>query len=157
MSEKTEQPTPKRLREAREKGQVCKSQEVCATAVLLAVFGIFLGAGVFIWETLLRIFEIPLRSLNQPFGAALSHASGEVFFLGLQIVGVVLGTAVCAGLAANLVQTGVLVSVKAALPKLDKLNPTQWFKKTFALKNLVELVKIIAKTLVMFLVVKIAI
>ncbi|MCL2029279.1 MAG: EscU/YscU/HrcU family type III secretion system export apparatus switch protein, partial [Deltaproteobacteria bacterium] len=57
MSDKTEQPTPKRLREAREKGQVCKSQEVGATAVLLAVFGIFMGAGLFIWETLLAIFD----------------------------------------------------------------------------------------------------
>jgi type III secretion protein U len=70
---------------------------------------------------------------------------------------VVLGTAVCAGLAANLIQIGVLVSVKAALPKLDKLNPAQWFKKTFALKNVVELVKIVAKTLVMAIVVSIAI
>lgn len=157
MSEKTEQPTPKRLREAREKGQVCKSQDVGATAVLLAVFGIFLGAGFFIWETLLGIFDAPLRAMHRPFGVALPNVAGEVFFLSLQIVGIVLGTAICAGLAANLMQIGVLVSVKAALPKLDKLNPAQWFKKTFALKNMVELVKIIAKTLVMFIVVKIAI
>jgi type III secretion protein U len=157
MSEKTEQPTPKRLREAREKGQVCKSQEVGATAVLLAVFGIFLGAGVFIWETLLVIFEAPLRAMHQPYDVALPNVAGEIFFSGLYIVGVVLGAAVCAGLAANLIQIGVLVSVKAALPKLDKINPSQWFKKTFALKNVVELVKIVAKTLVMGIVVTIAV
>jgi type III secretion protein U len=157
MSEKTEQPTPKRLREAREEGQVCKSQEVGATAVLLAVFGIFLGAGAFIWETLLVIFSAPLRAMHQPFGAALPIVANEVFFLSLQIVGIVLGTAICAGLAANLVQIGVFISVKAAMPKLDKLNPSQWFKKTFALKNVVELVKMVAKTLVMGIVVKIAI
>lgn len=157
MSEKTEQPTPKRLREAREKGQVCKSQEVGASAVLLAVFGIFLGAGIFIWETLLVIFNAPLQAMHQPFAVALSSVAGVVFSSGLQIVGVVLGTAICAGLAANLVQIGVLISVKAALPKLDKVNPAQWFKKTFALKNVVELVKIAVKTLVMGIVVAIAI
>ncbi|MCL1890234.1 MAG: type III secretion system export apparatus subunit SctU, partial [Desulfovibrionaceae bacterium] len=157
MSEKTEQPTPKRLRESREKGQVCKSQDVGSTAVLLSVFGIFLGAGVFIWETFLLIFGAPMRAMNQPFAVALSNVSGEVFYLSLQIVGVVLGTAICAGLAANLMQIGVLISVKAVMPKLDKLNPSQWFKKTFALKNLVELAKIVTKTLVMFIVVKIAI
>ncbi|MCL1890239.1 MAG: type III secretion system export apparatus subunit SctU, partial [Desulfovibrionaceae bacterium] len=157
MSEKTEQPTPKRLREAREKGQVCKSQDVGTTAVLLVVFGVFLGAGVFIWETLLLIFQAPVQAMNQPFTVALPNVAGEVFSLSLRIVGVVLGAAICAGLAANLMQIGVLISVKAALPKLDKLNPSQWIKKTFALKNLVELAKIIAKTVVMFIVVKIAI
>jgi type III secretion protein U len=157
MSEKTEQPTPKRLREAREKGEVCKSQDVGSTAVLLAVFGIFFVAGVFLWDKVLRIFDAPLRALGQPFDSALPNVAGEVFFLSLQIVGVVLGTAIFAGLAANLLQVGVLTSVKAALPKLDKLNPSQWFKKTFALKNFVELVMMIAKTLIMAIVVKIAI
>jgi flagellar biosynthesis protein FlhB len=47
--------------------------------------------------------------------------------------------------------------VKAALSSLDKVNPVQWFKKTFALKNVVVLVKIVAKTLVMGIVVAIAI
>ncbi|MDR1124950.1 MAG: type III secretion system export apparatus subunit SctU [Deltaproteobacteria bacterium] len=157
MSEKTEQPTPKRLREAREKGQVCKSQEVGATAVLLSVFGVFLGAGSFIWEALLNIFETPLRAMHLPYDVALPNVAGTVCLLGLQIVLVVLGTAICAGLAANLIQYGVLISMKAAMPKLDKLNPSQWFKKTFALKNVVELVKIVAKTLVMAIVVSIAV
>jgi type III secretion protein U len=157
MSEKTEQPTPKRLREAREKGQVCKSREVGSTAVLLAVFGVFLGAGAFIWETLLGIFEASLRAMHQPYAVALPNAAGEVFSSGLQIVGVVLGTAICAGLAANLIQIGVSISVKAVLPSLDKVNPSQWFKKTFALKNVVELVNIVAKTLVMGIVVTIAV
>ena len=157
MSEKTEQPTPKRLREARQKGQVCKSQEVGATAVLLSVFLVFISAGLFIWESLLVIFEAPLRAMNQPFSVALPSVSSEVFSLSLQIVGVVMGVAIAAGLASNLMQIGVLISVKAAMPKLDKLNPSQWFKKTFALKNFVELAKMVAKTVVMIIVVKIAI
>jgi flagellar biosynthesis protein FlhB len=68
-----------------------------------------------------------------------------------------LGTALCAGLATNLIQVGVLVNVKAALPSLDKVNPAQWFKKTFPLKNLADRVKIVAKTLIMGIVVAIAI
>lgn len=157
MSEKTEQPTSKRLREAREKGQVCKSQEVGATMVLLSVFGIFLGAGSFIWDTLVSMFELPLRAMNMPFVAALSQTSSQVMDKGLTIVAIVLGTAICAGLTANLIQIGVLLSFKAAMPKLDKLNPAQWFKKTFAMKNMVELIKTIVKTLVISFVVKIAI
>jgi len=159
MSEKTEQPTPKRLREAREKGQVCKSQEMSAAAALIAVFVVFLGAGVFIWERLLLIFDAPLRAMAtpQPFEAMLLKVAGDVFPLSLQITGVVLGTAVCAGLAANLMQIGVLVSPKAVLPKLDNLNPAKWFQKTLAVKNLADLVKNIVKMLIMAVVVKIAI
>ncbi|MDR2051039.1 MAG: type III secretion system export apparatus subunit SctU [Deltaproteobacteria bacterium] len=156
MSEKTEQPTPKRLREAREKGQICKSQEVGATAVLLAVFGVFLAGGSFIWDNLLLMFEIPLHFMNLPFTMALPTAAGEVAMTGLKLIAVVLGTAIAAGLAANLIQVGVLISIKAITPKLDKLNPSQWFKKTFAVKNLVELIKTIVKTLIIAWVVKIA-
>jgi type III secretion protein U len=157
MSEKTEQPTPKRLRDAREKGQVCKSQEVGATAVLLAVFGVFWGAGFFIWETLLLMFEAPLRAMQLPFRNALPDVASEIGFLALQLTFLILGTAIAAGLAANLMQIGVLISVKAITPSLDKLNPGQWFKKTFALKNFVELLKTLAKTLIISWVVKIAI
>jgi type III secretion protein U len=157
MSEKTEQPTSKRLRDAREKGQVCKSQEVGATAVLLAVFGIFLGAGSFIWETLLMMFEAPLHALQLPFWEALPNVAGEIASLALRLTALILGAAIAAGLAANLIQIGVLVSVKAITPSLDKLNPSQWFKKTFALKNFVELLKTIVKTVVIAWVVKIAI
>jgi type III secretion protein U len=156
MSEKTEQPTPKRLRDAREKGQVCKSQEMGSTAVLVAVFGVFLGGGTFIWDTLLLMFDAPLHFLNTPFSAALPVAALEVSLLGFKLVAVVLGAAIAAGLAANLIQVGVLISVKAVTPSLDKLSPSQWFKKTFAVKNLVELLKTIAKTTLIAWVVKIA-
>jgi type III secretion protein U len=157
MSEKTEQPTQKRLRDAREKGQVCKSQEVGSAAVLLAVFGIFLGAGFFIWETPLLMFEAPLHALQLPFRHALPVVAAQVGFLGLKLTFVILGAAIAAGLAANLIQIGVLVSVKAVTPSLDKLNPGQWFKKTFAVKNFVELLKNLLKILIIAWVVKIAI
>jgi type III secretion protein U len=120
MSEKTEQPTSKRLRDAREKGQVCKSQEVGATVVLLSVFGIFMAAGTFFWETLLGMFDAPMRVMNRPFVFALPDVTGEVASMGGLIVFVTLGTAIVAGLAANLLQIRVLISEKAALPKLDK-------------------------------------
>jgi type III secretion protein U len=156
MSEKTEEPTQKRLRDARQKGQVCKSREVGTTAVLLAVFGVFLSGGEFIWETLLLMFAIPTYAMNMPFREALPAIGGAVAVLGLKLTVLVLGTAIVAGLAANLIQVGVLISIKSITPGLDKLSPSQWFKKTFDVKNLVELVKTIVKTLVIAWVVKTA-
>ena len=49
MSDKTEQPTPKRLREARGKGDVCKSQDIAPALTVLGV-GLYLianGANIF--------------------------------------------------------------------------------------------------------------
>ncbi|MDR1360113.1 MAG: EscU/YscU/HrcU family type III secretion system export apparatus switch protein, partial [Deltaproteobacteria bacterium] len=154
MSQKTEQPTSKRLRDAREKGQVCKSQEVSTTCGLLAVFGVLLVGGNALWEALVNIFEAPLRNMHLPFSRAIS---GTLEIMGLQaafILAVVLGVAIAAGLAGNLIQVGVLISPKAVMPSLNKLNPSNWFKKTFAVKNFVELCKTILKTLIISYVVK---
>jgi type III secretion protein U len=157
MSEKTEEPTQKRLRDAREKGQVCKSRELDSAMSLLAVFTVFLAAGAFVWETLLSMFEAPLRAMQIPFDFALSKVAGEVCFPALLLTAVIVGAAAVAGLAANLVQIGVLVSLKAVLPSLDQLSPGRWLKKTFALKNLVELLKTVLKTLLIAWVIKIAV
>jgi type III secretion protein U len=154
MSQKTEQPTSKRLRDAREKGQVCKSQEVSTTCGLLAVFGVLLVAGPALWEALITMFEAPLRHLHLPFAQAVS---GTVEIMGMQalfIIAIVLGVAIVGGLAGTLIQVGVLISIKAVMPSLNKLNPSNWFKKTFAVKNFVELIKTILKTLIISYVVK---
>jgi type III secretion protein U len=154
MSQKTEQPTAKRLRDAREKGQVCKSQEVSTTCGLLAVFGVLLVGGAALLEALLQMFEAPLRRLHLPFWQAVAGSAEEIAGQSLFIIALVLGVAIAAGLAGNLIQIGVLISPKAAMPTLNKLNPANWFKKTFALKNLVELCKTILKTLIICYVVK---
>lgn len=154
MSQKTEQPTPKRLRDAREKGQVCKSQEVSTTCGLLAVFGVLLVGGTALLEALIKIFEAPLHHLHRPFWQAVTGSVEEIALQAVFIIALVLGMAIVAGLAGNLIQIGVLVSPKAAMPSLNKLNPANWFKKTFAVKNLVELCKTILKTLIICYVVK---
>lgn len=155
MSEKTEQPTQKRLRDARQKGQVCKSQEVSATATLLTVFAVFLGAGPFLWESLLVMFEAPLRHMHLPFREAVSLTMEILAMQAAIIVALVLGTAIVAGTGAGIVQIGVLFSAKGATPSLEKLNPQQWVKKTFAVKNLVELLKNVCKILIISYVVRV--
>ena len=50
MSDKTEQPTPKRLRDAREKGDICKGQDVAPAATVLAVAFYLIGNSETIWQ-----------------------------------------------------------------------------------------------------------
>ena len=65
--EKTEQPTPKRLRDARNKGEVAKSQEVTSAAVVLIVFAYIWMGWDYILEYMRQLVLCPIQVLDQPF------------------------------------------------------------------------------------------
>lgn len=147
-SEKTEDPTPKKLRDQREKGQVPNSKEVVSTVLVL---------GFFAW------LVVALPGLVQRLGNLMRAAgalSGEAFEVALpslwetlwsELVAITvpfLLIAVVGAIAASAGQFGVLFALEAAKPSLDKLNPANWFKKTFGLENLIEFLKGVGKVLV---------
>lgn len=138
---KSEQPTDKKLRDAREQGQVAKSQEIPATAVVFMVFGfIFVGYDWFTGE-IKQLMQLAIDSINRPFSEGLSvlvYTGVKTFFL-LSIPCAAL--AALGGVVGHLAQTGIFFAFKAAMPKLDKLNPKQWFSKVFSIKNLVEFLR----------------
>ncbi len=149
MSEKTELPTAKKLRDAREQGQVCKSQEVSSAAGVLVVFGFMIAAWEFWEENLRQLFSVSFRVMNLPFHEAVLSVAGAAESIFLLLTIPVLGLVALAAIAANMGQVGMLFSVKRAVPSLDKLNPQQWFKKVFSKKNLLELGKSVFKTVLL--------
>ena len=70
MSDKTEQPTPKRLRESREKGDVCKSQDIPSALTVLALSVYIVATGRQLLEALLTMMEIPMRLMSEPYAEA---------------------------------------------------------------------------------------
>jgi type III secretion protein U len=143
--EKTEPPTDKHLRDAREQGQVCKSQEIPSTAVVLAMFTfVWLGYD-WISDEIKGLIVKATANLDQPFEAALKTmtlaSTRTLLMISLSAVVV----AALAGVVAHLAQTGPMFAIKAAMPKLDKLNPKQWFSKTFSIKNLFEFLRSVLK------------
>ena len=147
--EKTEQPTPKRLRDIREKGQVAKSQDVPSALTVMAVAVYFLAMAPDMLRTLLTLSEIPMRIMNLPFEEALPIAATATFHCALQVAGPLIGMVMVIALCANLMQVGVMVSMQAAMPKLENIHPDKWFKKIFSLKNMVEFLKNIIKVSVL--------
>lgn len=149
MSDKTEQPTPKRLREAREKGDVCKSQDVPAALTVLAV-GIYMVAmSDSIFETLLAMTEFPMTFIGTPFDEAGPQIVAFMFNASLSLLAPIVILVMSVALLANLGQVGILFAFKGALPKLENISPSKWFKKVFAAKNLVEFIKNIIKVVVL--------
>lgn len=149
MSEKTEQPTPKKLREAREKGQLAKSQEVNSAAVIIVVMGVFMLRFRANMDQLGQLYTSALECLRLPFREGLIELGQSAVYTCLFVSGPLIAAAPLAALAAHLAQVGMFFSVKAAMPKLDKLSPKQWFGKVFSKKALLELGKTIFKVLVL--------
>ena len=143
--EKTEMPTPKRLRDAREKGQVCVSRDVVSTALLI----------VLLWVTwislrwLMADFRELARYVSQLYGetpeGAVSEAGTMTALLICKHSFMVAGVAALVGVAANLCQVGFLFTLKPLQPDLAKLNPVQGAKRIFSLKNLFEFGKNVLK------------
>lgn len=142
MSEKTEQPTPKRIRDARKDGNIAKSQDVTSTVTLIGIF-CYIGMG---WnghlKNLAEILLIPTEYIGE---RNLAIFKDQILWGVLLKAGAIIFPAVFTvalmGFIANFAQVGILLTTKPIMPKLDKLNPMGKLKQMFSLKNLVELLK----------------
>ena len=149
MSDKTEQPTPKRLREAREKGDICKSQDIAPALTVLGI-GLYLVAnGDNIFETISQMVAVPMLFCHLPYEEAMAKAVPVVIDSSIALVAPVVGIVMALAFIGIISQTGFLFAVKAAIPKLENLDPKKWFQKVFSMKNLFELTKNIIKVAVL--------
>lgn len=152
--ERTEQPSAKRLQEARERGQVPRSRELAGTAVLLASAAALWFSGGMLGEGLADIMRdglgLPRTLLLRPetMGEVLGHA----VVAGLLALAPLLATAFVAALAAPAAIGGLVWSAEALALDLTRLDPIAGLQRIFSLQGLVELGKALAKFLVVGLV-----
>lgn len=146
-SQKTEEPTPRRLEKAREDGQIAQSKELSHWFVLSAITIIL----VFIAPDMLKKISHSLKfylefSSELPFSSAdlTEMISRTLTDIGMALFLPVL-LIIVAGLAAGMAQTKLNISTKNIQPKLDKLSPLKGLKKLFGVKALVEFTKNLVK------------
>jgi flagellar biosynthetic protein FlhB len=150
----TEKATPKRLEEARKKGQVAKSREVASALIMVTclIYFYFDAEGI-----VNRIMELMKGSFRDLHRADLTIEAIQLLVIDLIIkVSVMilplLVTLMAAGVLANVMQVGILFSTESLQPKLTKVNPLKGLKNMFSLKSFVELFKNLFKlTLVGFI------
>ena len=146
--EKTEEPSDKKLRDLREKGQVPKSQDVASTAVVLGVFAYVWIGWEFISDRVRAMVLLSMTQLPEPFEQSMPKvliASGmEFVILSLPLLVMV----IVLGMAGNLMQCGFMFSMESIKPDLNKINPKSWYDKTFSKKNAFEFFKNVVKLLV---------
>lgn len=146
--EKTEDPTPKKLSDARKKGQVAKSSDLTSVIILIMMALLLMFAGDYGFKNLYRFMYNALS--NTGYRVEAGNLRPLLLYHGtayLSVTAIVFATVMAAGTAANLFQTGFLFSMEPLKPNAKKLNPVEGFKNLFSKKTLFTL----AKTLFKFL------
>ncbi len=148
--EKSEEPTAKRLKDSREKGDIARSKELTTTVVLLtAAMGLMIfgpGVGEGLRRVMSHNFILDRQDLFDPnvMFAHLSAAVIEMMWSLMALYGVIMLAAIVGPIALG----GWNFSGKAMAPKFSRINPLSGLKRMFSANALVELIKAIAKFLV---------
>lgn len=149
-AEKSEEPTSKRLEESRKKGQIARSKELNTLAVTLTgtvaliIFGAYMGN--VLMDLMRGNFSLPRDVLlNEGSMALYLLASGKQALLAVQPFLIAL---LIASVVGPIALGGWLFSAEALQPKASRMNPLAGLKRMFSVQALVELVKALAKFLV---------
>ncbi len=145
--EKTEDPTSRRLQEARKKGDVAKSMEVPSAAVLFAgLLTLFVLSG-YMLERIGAIVRHYLGNLDtitiQP--GSMTALSRESMLAMLEVLGPLMAVVFLVALIANYAQVGVLFSTEKITPKFDKIDPLKGFARLFSKQAVANMIKSFAK------------
>lgn len=155
--EKTEEPTAKKLGDARKEGQVAKSKELITSLMLLALFVLvkfYIGnVGRQMIECMGEFFSfIPKIVFNSQYGMRMDDTTGVMQTAMSSILDIAVPffiVAVVIGILGNALQQKWLITTKPLKPKLSKLSPINGIKRLFSVKQLVEIAKSIAMLIVM--------
>ncbi|MEY4713426.1 MAG: Flagellar biosynthetic protein FlhB [Pseudomonadota bacterium] len=145
--ERTEEPTARRLSKAREEGQVARSTEAPAAAVVIGALLVLMLAGSWMINRLASHFAsgftFDRKSLDTP--SLMLGAFGHQLFNGFLVVLPVMGITLVMAIVASGLSGGFLFAPAAAAPKASKLSLIAGFKRMFGAHALVELGKAFLK------------
>ncbi|SEK24540.1 type III secretion protein U [Roseateles sp. YR242] len=148
MGEKTEQPSQKKLDDAKKKGQSPKSQDINAAAGLLVITVCLSAAGSTALGHLERLF-----ALASGAGMAVKNdidvlvIAYDMAIEGLWIVLPFVVAAIFVGVIASFAQVGFNITFEPISPNFDKVNPGSGLKKLISLRSLIEFAKTVFKAI----------
>lgn len=143
-SERTEQPTPKRLREARRKGQVAVSRDLASAAGFACALGVLAASLPFAARRLASTASLAIeRAVSTgSLDAAAALAAVDDALWTMLSVSLPIGTAALAGgVVLTLLQTKALITAESFAPKPERFDPVAGIKRLFAHRTLIELGK----------------
>jgi flagellar biosynthesis protein FlhB len=146
QEDKTEEPTPKKLEDARNKGTVPKSTELNSVAILIMGLGTLYFWGPTLMD---QLQEMTISVLQSPMVEINPKNVQAYYIVGLKFLAMSIGpimlVLLITGLAVNYAQVGVLFTMEPLGPNFGKLNPLPGFKNFVSMKSMMELFKSIVK------------
>ncbi|MBP1290464.1 MULTISPECIES: EscU/YscU/HrcU family type III secretion system export apparatus switch protein [Bradyrhizobium] len=148
--EKKLPPTPKKLRDARKKGQSARSSDLVSGVSACAGFSCLwwrAGAIEDKWHETVRLID---KLQDQPFTSAVPQALSGLLELSIATVGPLLAAAVAAALLANvLANGGFMFALEPLKPKLEKLDPIKGLTRIASKRSAIELGKTLVKVVLL--------
>jgi len=146
-AEKTEEPTPKKIEDARKEGNVPKSQDTSGVITLfvaiLALLMLFPFMANHVKTLVKYYFSLIGTPLDKLFMIDIAVVTIREFLLIIMPLAV---SVAIAGIIAGVSQFGFLFTTKAILPDLKKIDPIKGTKNLFSMKKLIESVKVTFKS-----------
>ena len=147
MAEKTEKATPKKLRDARKKGQVAKSQDFpAAFTFVVSISAVVLSSG-YIFQQLMGYFGYVFKGISGDVDMA-NRAGGYIsgaFHVILSCCIPIMGLVAIVGLLVSFLTVGPVFSMEAMKPDLKRMNPVTNIKNMFKFKTVFEVIKSVLK------------
>jgi len=146
-SQKTEEPTAKKLEDSRKKGEVPMSKEMNNWVMLLAGTLVILTMSGAMMTSMVDSFKVLIINSHQLHGAAggIGKVLTELFFAvgGAMLVPLIF--LVVAAILTGIVQVGPMIAPESIKPSLNKISPLAGFKRLFSMKSIFEFLKGILK------------
>ncbi len=148
--EKSEQPTGKKINDAREKGQVTRSRELSTLVMMVLAAATLIVMGGDIIRGLMKILEASFTVERARLfdTQTMIFAAQDYVLEGMWVVAPFFAVMVVGAILSALPVGGLNFSLKAMAPKANKLSPLAGIKRIFGRKGLVELIKAIGKVAV---------
>ena len=149
--EKTEEPTPKKLADARKEGNVAKSMELSGFIVLFIAIIVIIFYFKYVVKYLIEFYKFYTSFIGAEITKNLiikiMLESMLKFFL---LLAPLLIAVFIAGILGNVSQFGFLFTIKPLIPKFEKINPIEGLKRLFSLRIIVEALKTTLKVAIAF-------
>ncbi|CAD7286379.1 flagellar biosynthesis protein FlhB [Campylobacter suis] len=149
--EKTEEPTSKKIEDAKKDGNVPKSQDMAGFITLCIGIGVLIGMIGFIKNQVVLLYEYYAKFIGVELTLKTIHliAMNTMWRFLLMILPICVCVAI-AGVIANVMQFGLIFTTKPITPDLNKINPIKGLKNLFSMKKAIESVKITVKVAAVF-------
>jgi flagellar biosynthetic protein FlhB len=151
-SSKTEDASPRKLEEARKKGDVAKSADLASWATLAGVTGILMVAAGPMSQSLTEGLKVFLSRPNEMIETLEGGQGVEIMrravMMGAPALLVVMLGAALAGTAGNLIQSGFMWTTGKLAPDFNKISPVQGFKRIYGIDGFAQFVKTLIKLVI---------